>query len=106
MEEMLKLEFYVPDSHLTAVKKAVFEAGAGVLGNYDSCCWETLGTGQFRPKEGSEPYVGEQNVIEKIKEYKVELLCPEAVIEKIITALKESHPYETPAYQYWKVKIQ
>lgn len=105
MEEYLKFEFYVPDTHLAKVKKAVFAAGAGIVGCYDSCCWETLGVGQFRPLEGSEPFVGNHDSVEKVKEYKVEMLCAEDKIEQVIQALKDSHPYETPAYQYWKVRI-
>ena len=53
---MYKIEFYTPESHLETVKKAMFEAGAGHLENYDCCCWQTRGIGQFRPLEGSNPY--------------------------------------------------
>ena len=55
---MYKLCFYVPDSHLEAVKKAVFAIGAGRIGAYDSCCWQVLGQGQYRPLEGSQPFLG------------------------------------------------
>ena len=54
-----RLDVYVPDSHVEAVKTAIFEAGAGYFGNYDSCCWQTGGTGQFRPLEGAHPFYGE-----------------------------------------------
>ncbi|MEH6542063.1 MAG: hypothetical protein V7748_18580, partial [Halopseudomonas sp.] len=53
---MYKLCFFVPASHVEQVKQAVFAAGAGRLGNYDSCSWQVLGQGQFRPLSGSEPY--------------------------------------------------
>lgn len=103
MIEAYKLEFYVPESHLEKVKMAVFKTGAGKVGNYDCCCWETSGKGQFRPCEGSQPFVGTKDKIEKVEEIKVELIVPEQNIDEAISALMESHPYETPAYQYWKV---
>ena len=53
---MYKIEFYVPESHLEAVKRAMFGAGAGKIGNYDSCCWQIKGLGEFRPLEGATPY--------------------------------------------------
>jgi structural toxin protein (hemagglutinin/hemolysin) RtxA len=105
MSEFLKLEVYVPATHAEALKTALFSAGAGKIGNYDCCCWQTSGTGQFRPLEGSQAFIGEQGKVEKVDEVKIELLCREEEITKIVSALKEAHPYETPAFQYWKVKI-
>ena len=101
---MYKIEFYTPESHLETVKKAMFAAGAGHLENYDCCCWQTKGIGQFRPLEGSNPYSGELGTAEKDTEWKVEMVCADDCIDAVITALKETHPYETPAYQYWEVK--
>ena len=99
-----KLEFYVPETHLEKVKAAIFAVGAGRIGDYDCCSWQTAGTGQFRPREGSKPFIGEKDIVEAVKEYKVELACDSKYINKVIEALKKSHPYETPAYQYWEVK--
>ncbi|MEQ8952612.1 MAG: NGG1p interacting factor NIF3, partial [Gammaproteobacteria bacterium] len=56
---LYKIEFYVPESHLEQVKSAMFAAGAGRAGEYDSCAWQTLGQGQFRGLEGSSPYLGQ-----------------------------------------------
>ncbi len=100
---MYKFEFFVPPMQLDTVKYAVFKAGAGRIGNYDCCCWETSGTGQFRPLDGSNPFVGETGKIEQVAEVKVEMVCAEKYIEPVIAALKKAHPYETPAYQYWRV---
>jgi hypothetical protein len=101
-----KMEFYVPEIHLEKVKSAVFAAGAGKIGNYDCCSWQTAGVGQFRPCENSKPFIGEKDRMETVREYKVELVCDSKYIKKAIAALKKSHPYETPAYQYWEVKTQ
>lgn len=98
-----RLDVYVPDSHVEAVKTAIFGAGAGYFGNYDSCCWQTEGTGQFRPLEGAHPFYGEQGRVERVKEWKLEFVVEETVLGAVLTALKESHPYETPSFQYWPV---
>lgn len=105
MKEYYKLEFYVPESHAEEVKAAVLTAGAGRLGNYSCCCWESSGEGQFCPEEGSKPFIGQTGEIEKVLEIKVEMICDESLIKKAVRELKNSHPYETPAYQYWKVRI-
>lgn len=95
---MYKIGFYVPPSHVEQVKAALFEAGAGRLGNYDSCCWQTLGEGQFRALEGSAPYVGQQGTVEKVQEYRVELVCEDARLEAAVAALRAAHPYEEVAF--------
>lgn len=100
---MYKLCFYVPESHLDKIKEAVFNAGAGKIGDYDRCCWQVLGEGQFRPKAGSTPFIGEQGVIEKVSEYKVEMVCSDDCIASVVDALKFSHPYEEPAYNIAKL---
>ncbi|MDC0598952.1 YqfO family protein [Gammaproteobacteria bacterium] len=95
---MFKLSFFVPESHLEEVKQALFLIGLGKIGNYDSCCWQTLGQGQFRALEGSAPFVGQLGKVETIAEYKVEMVCDETLIDKAVSTLKEVHPYEEPAY--------
>lgn len=95
---MYQLSFYVPEDHLEPVKMALFAVGAGRIGDYDCCCWQCPGQGQFRPLDGSTPYLGEKGEIEHVAEYKVELVCEDALIEQAVEALKRSHPYEEPAY--------
>jgi hypothetical protein len=95
---MFKLSFYVPASHVAQVKAAVFAAGAGRIGAYDSCCWQVLGKGQFRPLEGSAPFIGQTGAVEVVDEYRVEMLCAQEFRHAVIAALLASHPYETPAW--------
>ncbi len=95
---MYKLVFFVPESHLEPVKAAVFAAGAGKIGNYDQCCWQVLGQGQFRPLSGAIPHVGKVGMLECLPEYRVELVCADEYIQPAITALRAAHPYEEPAY--------
>ena len=68
---MYKLCFFVPDAHVEAVKQAVFATGAGRIGNYEACCWQVLGQGQFRPLSGSQPFIGETGVVQQVAEWKV-----------------------------------
>ncbi|MBC9252019.1 NGG1p interacting factor NIF3 [Pseudomonas alcaligenes] len=100
---MYKLCFYVPESHLDVVKTAMFAAGAGRIGNYDSCCWQTLGTGQYRPLNGSEPFLGQLGRIEEVAEWKVELVVADELIHDVVKAMKNTHPYETPAFDVWRL---
>lgn len=101
---MFKLCFYVPELHLESVKQAVFEAGAGKIGDYDRCCWQTLGQGQFRPLAGSQPFLGQEGEVETVQEYKVEIVCDNALIKDVIAALIKVHPYEEPAYDVIKLE--
>ncbi len=100
---MYKLSFYVPESHLEPVKDALFAAGAGRYQAYDQCCWQVPGQGQFRPLEHSRPYLGQPHRLEKVKEYKVEMICEDAVIQDAVRALLNTHPYEQPAYEIYKI---
>lgn len=100
---MYKLVVYVPESHLEAVKSALFSAGAGRMGDYDSCAWQVLGQGQFRPLEGSQPYLGQQGQVEHVPEYRVELVCADECINDVLSALRRAHPYEEPAYDVWRL---
>jgi hypothetical protein len=95
---VFKLCFYVPESHLEPVKSAVFAAGAGRIGDYDSCCWQVLGQGQFRPLEGSQPYLGRLGEVEQVPEYRVELVCEQSRVKAAVSAMLGAHPYEEPAW--------
>ncbi len=100
---MYKLCFYVPETHLDAVKNAVFAAGAGRIGAYDSCCWQALGQGQFRPLAGSQPFIGQVGLVEQVAEWKVELVVADELIHGAVKALRATHPYETPAFEVWRL---
>ena len=102
---MYKLSFFVPENHLETVKSAIFATGAGRIGNYDHCCWQVLGQGQFRALEGSAPFLGQQNKLEIVAEWKVELVCSAELIHSAVRALKQAHPYEEPAYDVWKLEV-
>lgn len=95
---MYHLYFYVPKSDLEAVKEALFAAGAGTIGEYERCCWQTKGEGQFCPKSRANPHIGKIDQLEHVSEYKVEMVFPDHFLNKVINALKLAHPYEEPAF--------
>jgi len=96
--------FYVPDDHLEAVKSAVFDAGAGRIGHYRDCCWQTMGTGQFKPMAGSAPHMGELGERTRVAEVKVEMVCARDVQDQVRAALLDAHPYEEVAYGFINIE--
>jgi len=101
-----KIAFFVPEAHKETVKTAMFAVGAGKIGQYDCCSWEVLGEGQFRPLSGSTPFIGAEGELEKVSEFKVEMVCEDALLEVALRALKKAHPYEEPAYDVWPIMTQ
>ena len=95
---MVVISFYVPEDNAEAVKAAMFNAGAGRIGQYDRCSWQTKGVGQFRPLAGSNPFLGSPDKIEYVAELKIEMVCADDCVPKVLAALRSSHPYETPAF--------
>ena len=93
-----QINFYVPASHLDEVKTALFVAGAGRYKNYDQCCWQVLGEGQYRPLNGAQPHKGSALECEQVSEYRVEMICEKNCLKAVLSALITSHPYEEPAY--------
>lgn len=101
---MYKMCYFVPESHLEITKTALFESGAGRVGDYDCCAWQCKGQGQFRPLDGSSPYLGQTGEVEQVEEFRVELVCRDEVIRAAVQALKTSHPYEEPAYEVFRME--
>lgn len=97
-EILLKLITFVPRDYLSEVQNALFEAGAGNIGNYDSCSYTSEGEGTFRANENANPFVGEILIKHTEPEIRLEVLFPQFLKTKIIDALLQSHPYEEPAY--------
>lgn len=100
---MYKICYFVPETHLEKTKQALFDMGAGSIGEYGDCAWQCRGQGQFRPLAGSDPFLGEKGVLETVDEFKVELVCKEDLVEQAVEALKQAHPYEEPAYEIYRM---
>ena len=103
---MFQLIFYVPASHLEEVKEALFDIGAGKYKNYDRCCWQIEGRGQFRPLKSSSPFIGKLNELKKVDEYRVEMIVKDELIKIAVAVLVEANPYEEPAYSVLKIEQQ
>jgi len=97
-EVLEKLYTFVPLDHVDTVRKALFDAGAGHIGQYDHCSFNSEGTGTFRGLEGSHPFVGKKGEEHHEAEVKAEVIFPAWIREKVLAALFESHPYEEVAY--------
>jgi dinuclear metal center YbgI/SA1388 family protein len=93
-----KLVVFVPERDVQRVSSAMFDAGAGRIGDYRMCSFRSPGTGTFFGEEGTNPAVGERGRLEEAQEVRVETVVPIAKIDAVIRALRASHPYEEPAF--------
>ena len=93
----MKIVTFVPLTHADKVREAFAKAGAGQIGDYDSCSFSSLGTGRFRPQEGAKPFIGEIGKIEKVEEERIEVICPEEIFEAVVKVVRAAHPYDKPA---------
>ncbi len=91
----------MPREALDTVRNALFEAGAGRIGDYENCSWYTQGTGTFLGGEGTSPTLGEAGREERVAELRLETVFPEERQEEVIAALRRSHPYEEPAFDIY-----
>ena len=101
---LLKLITYVPKLHSYGVRQALFEAGAGQIGNYDFCSFNAEGIGTFRANENARPFVGKLDELHSEPETKIEIILPDYLKHKVIKTLLEVHPYEEPAYDLVPLK--
>ncbi|MEN7548585.1 Nif3-like dinuclear metal center hexameric protein [Rapidithrix thailandica] len=96
-----KLVTFVPEENKQDVLSALSEAGAGVIGNYSKCSYQTKGTGTFEPNEQTNPHIGEQGSLEYVEEVRLEMVFPDYLQGALIAALKQAHPYEEVAYDIY-----
>ncbi len=100
-DPLLKLVVFVPLSHLGAVREAVAEAGAGWIGSYSHCSFQTTGTGTFMPREGTRPFIGEAGQLEEVEEVRLETILPTSLRSRVMAALLKAHPYEEAAFDLY-----
>ena len=98
-----KLSFFVPIAQAEEVKTAIFNAGAGAIGNYSNCSFSVRGEGTFKANDSAKPFVGEQNELHTEAEMKIEIIYPVQMEHQIISALNKNHPYETVAYDLYPI---
>jgi dinuclear metal center YbgI/SA1388 family protein len=97
-EKLYKIIVFVPENHLETVRQAMTSEGAGHIGNYSGCTFDTAGTGAFLPLAGANPYIGTTGQIEYVNERRLETVVSESLKKKVIAAMLKAHPYEEVAY--------
>lgn len=102
--ELKKLVFFVPVSHAQLVREAIFNAGAGHIGNYDMCSFNLEGKGTFRAGEGANPFVGNVGTMHTEDEVRIETIFPKAIQGNILNAMLKVHPYEEVAYDIYSLE--
>lgn len=98
-ETIKKLVTYVPIDHADTVRKALFNTGAGGIGNYSNCSFNTQGTGTYKGNEASNPTLGEKGVLHQEQETQIAITYAKHLESKVLKSLFESHPYEEVAYE-------
>ena len=98
-----KLVVFVPESALEPVRDALFEAGAGRIGEYERCSWYTAGTGTFLGGEDADPSIGERGREERVQELRLETVFPAERQREVVAALRAAHPYEEPAFDVYEL---
>jgi len=98
-----KLVVFVPVKSVAEVSDAIFAAGAGSIGNYSHCGFGTEGEGTFLPHKGAKPAIGKRGRLEKVEEIRFETIVPAARLNSVVSAMKNAHPYEAPAFDVFKL---
>ncbi|WP_163970020.1 Nif3-like dinuclear metal center hexameric protein [Oceanobacillus halotolerans] len=101
VENLFKISVFVPTSHADAVQNALGKAGAGFIGNYSHCTFQTEGQGTFMPQEGTDPFIGAKNELARVDEIKIETIIPEDKLSTVIKEMVKAHPYEEAAYDIY-----
>lgn len=96
-----KISVFVPIKYADKVAEAMHNAGAGIIGEYSNCSFRTVGTGTFKGSKKSNPNIGSRNNLEKVDEIKIEVLVNSFDVNKVLSAMKQAHPYEEVAYDIY-----
>lgn len=100
----VKLVIFVPFSHADIVRKALGEAGAGKIGNYDFCSFSSRGNGRFRGNEKTNPAIGKAGNYEAVEEERIETVVPREILKSVIEKVKSVHPYEEVAFDVYPLE--
>lgn len=93
-----KLVVFVPEDNIEDVREAISQAGAGNIGNYSHCTYQTKGTGTFKPLKGAKPHIGNLDELEKVSEYRLETIVSMDKLNNVVNYMLKAHPYEEVAY--------
>src|SRR5215213_1394720 len=103
-ERRCKVVVFVPDADLPKVSDAMFAAGAGIIGQYEQCSFRLPGTGTFFGTDSTNPTVGQKGRREDVSEWRLEVVCPEAILPAVVAAMRTGHSYEEPAFDVYPLK--
>lgn len=104
-EKLFKLVVFVPETHAEIVRNSLGDAGAGWIGNYSHCTFNTHGIGTFLPRQGTNPFIGKKGVLQKVKEVRIETIIKEKYLNRVVNEMLKVHPYEEVAYDIYPLHI-
>lgn len=105
-EKLYKLVVFVPEESADAVRAAICGEGAGWIGNYSDCSFNVKGVGTFKPREGTNPYIGTQGKLERVDECRIETVVPKEKLKNVLNAMFKVHPYEEVAYDIYTLELK
>lgn len=103
MSNTVKIVVFVPESHTDIVRKAMGDAGAGIIGNYSHCTFSSKGKGRYKPLEGAHPSIGKVGKYEEVEEERIETVCPRDKVKDVIAVIKQVHPYDEVALDIYSL---
>jgi len=105
LEETVKFVVYVPETHADIVRKALGDAGAGLVGDYKNCTFSVKGVGRYIPLKTAHPFIGKPGKLEEVLEERIETVCYKKKLDKVIKAIKKVHPYEEIAFDIYPLVL-
>lgn len=99
-----KIAVFVPPDHADALRKAMWEADAGHIGDYSDCSFNVEGNGTFRGNENTNPAIGKKGRLETVREVRLEMICPAFIVQNVVGAIRKAHPYEEPAIDVYPLQ--
>lgn len=103
-EQLYKLAIYVPTKQANQLREALAQAGAGVLGDYQSCSFSQTGIGRFAPNNQAHPFIGQAGQLSEVEEQKVEVVCPARLKNQVLAAMYANHPYEEVVFDLYQIE--
>ncbi len=105
MENIVKLVVFVPTTHANQVRKAMGDAGAGKIGNYSHCSFSVTGIARYTPLNGANPVIGTVGEFEEVEEERIEAVCSKDLLQGVMAAVKQVHPYEHVPFDIYPISL-
>lgn len=105
MSSHVKLVVYVPATHSDIVRQAIGDEAGEVLGNYSHCSFTVRGVGRFKPNDKAKPFIGQSGVLEEVEEDRIEMTVPRDRLDRVVSAMRNVHPYEEVAFDIYALEV-